>query len=321
MTRADRAFATLVTVAGAAGLVLALPLLITLFPAAFQRLLHGADALVQACTAALYQVGQVLPPLGLVVLALTALTVVGALGRAWRMLRRTRRIADRRRLVPLSEKLRAAAARIGVHGSTRCVDDPRTYAYCAGLLRPRIWVSRGAVRRLRARELEAVLWHESYHLRRYDPLRIVIGRVIAAALFALPAIAALQERFEVAKELAADEIAIRAQGGPEALASALYQLSRHQPPFAPAEVAAGAWSLSGARVDQLCGTDPERLLPPVPRRAALVSAATLAFALVLALGQAARANLLPAALFEAAGLDSLAAFVHECPLPPSGVIL
>lgn len=321
MTRGDRAFAALVIMASAAGSVLVLPLLITLFPGTFQRLLHGADALVQACTAALYQLGQVLPPLGLVVLALTGLTVVGAVVRAERMLRRTRRIVDSRRIVASSEKLRAAAMRVGVLESTRCIDDARPYAYCAGLLRPRIWVSRGAVRRLRARELEAVLWHERYHLRRHDPLRILIGRVLAAALFALPAIAALQERFEVAKELEADEQAILAQAGPEALASALYRLSRHQPPFAPAEIAAGAWSLSSARVDQLCGTDPERLLPPVPRRAVWLSAAILTLALGLALGQAARANLLPAALFEAVGFTSFAAAVHECPLPPSGVIL
>jgi Zn-dependent protease with chaperone function len=55
-------------------------------------------------------------------------------------------------------------------------------AFCSGLLRPRIFVSQGALRRLSAAELLAVVAHESHHADRRDPLRLLIGRALASLL-------------------------------------------------------------------------------------------------------------------------------------------
>lgn len=319
MSRADRIFLRVVMASVLLGGVLALPLFITLAPGAFQRAAHGYEALAQQCAAALYRLGISLPPLGILVIGLTAATAIFGTWRAVRMLSCTRRAIQQRRAIEPPRRLRAAALQVGIVDRVGCFDDRRAFAYCAGILRPRVWVSSGAVRRLRREELEAVLWHEGHHLERRDPLRILVVRILSSALFAVPLIRSLGDRFELAKELDADQAALRAQAGAKGLAGALYKLG--QPRLAASDLAIGAWSMTRARVDQVCGVAAEELLPRPGARALWLSAAALAAALLLGLGQAARANVVPAAVLDAISGSAWSAEIHECPLPREGFLL
>lgn len=92
--------------------------------------------------------------------------------------------------------------------------DPR--AFCSGLVRPRVYVSEGALAQLGAAQLAAVVAHEGHHADRRDPLRILVARAIGDA-YALPALA---RREQALAELAADAAAVR-RGGIASLASAL----------------------------------------------------------------------------------------------------
>ncbi len=315
MSRADRAFLGLALVSLGAGSVLALPLVLTLFPAALHRALHGAEGFVRFCDAVLAGLG--LPPLGTAVLALTAATILLGTARAFAITWRTHRALARQRPVAVPARVRRAARRAGIQSRMSCFDDERPRAFCAGVLRPRAWISTGAARRLGRRGLEAVLWHESYHIRRRDPLRLAVARVLRAGLFAVPLVGALAERFEVERELDADEAALRAQGGPRPLAGALLELSPDRP---HASWAVGALSsLSRARVDQICGRVEVRR-PLLPARAAWLSAGTRAVALLLAAGQAARAQLVPAVVLGAIRTTAPVE-VGTCPLPPEGILL
>ncbi|MDQ2911924.1 MAG: M56 family metallopeptidase [Chloroflexota bacterium] len=320
MSRADRAFALLIVAAVITGAVLSVPLLITLFPGDLQRALHGYDEIAAVCVAALYQLGAGLPPLGAVVLALTTASLLLGVVKMTRTLRRTRTVLRAHRSVTMPRRLQAVAGRLRLADATVCFVDPRPYAYCRGYLWPQIWVSTGAVASLRRPELEAVLHHEDYHRRSFDPLRILFGRVLSQLFFALPIIRLLAVRFEFAKELDADRAVVSIQGTTKHLAGALYALGRYELPFVTAEVAVGAWSLSHARVDQLCGSSEEELLPKLSRRAIWLSAVMLSLALLLTFGQAARANLVPATVIDA--LDPAAANMesHSCPLPMSGIL-
>jgi len=103
----------------------------------------------------------------------------------------------------------------------RVIDDATPKAFCAGLLRPRIYISTGALDRLDAAELRAVLAHEAHHASHRDPLRLFLARVLADALFFLPVMRPLQGRYAMLAELAADEAAIGASGNPQPLASAM----------------------------------------------------------------------------------------------------
>lgn len=97
---------------------------------------------------------------------------------------------------------------VGAYGGAVVVDDQRPVAFCAGLLRPRAFVSSAAVRLLDGAALEAVLAHELHHVRRRDPLRAALNRVLARALFFVPGLGELSRRQVALAELSADETAI-----------------------------------------------------------------------------------------------------------------
>jgi Zn-dependent protease with chaperone function len=150
------------------------------------------------------------------------------------------------------------------------VDGAHPQAFCAGLLRPRVYISTGALEILDSRALDAVLEHERHHARRRDPLRLAAGRVLARALFFLPWLDELARHQEMLAELGADENAIVAHpSNRAALARAMMSFS---------ESADGAAvGVDPARVDHLLGERPPWRVP-----AALCAAAALTIGLLTA---------------------------------------
>jgi len=141
------------------------------------------------------------------------------------------------------------------YGDVILVDDDEPRAFCAGLLRPQIFLSTGTLRQLRDDELEAVLAHEEHHRRRRDPLRIAVARVFAHAFFFLPILRRLSDRYCAMAELAADDAAVRtARGGGATLASALLSFSATAHPH-------GAVGIAPERVDHLLGRPASWQLP------------------------------------------------------------
>ena len=121
-------------------------------------------------------------------------------------------------------------------------------AFCAGVLRPSVVVSRDLLQRLPAPAVAAILAHESAHARMRDPLRQVLGHAAARALWIAPVATALAARQRLRRELHADAAAVR-QVGRRALAAALLALNEPATPL-PAGVAAGD-ALLGHRVAAL----------------------------------------------------------------------
>ena len=106
------------------------------------------------------------------------------------------------------------------------IADSHPRAFCAGLFRPRVYVSTGAMALLDDAALSAVLAHEHHHARRHDPLRLAAGRVLARALFFLPGLGDLVERQQALAELSADESAVDASpDNRSALARAMLSFS------------------------------------------------------------------------------------------------
>jgi len=123
----------------------------------------------------------------------------------------------------------------------------RPAAFCAGLFRPRIYVSSAALAALDRHALDAVLNHERAHRRRHDPLRLSLGRVLARALFFVPGLQRLATEHESLTELSADEYVV--SGSPQARqALARAMLAFDERPGAPQ----GA-GIDPARVDALLG--------------------------------------------------------------------
>jgi Peptidase family M48 len=173
----------------------------------------------------------------LVVLAATAAAALTLAGRAaWRQWRSYRRFVARIRPV----------ASLDRDPRVRVIADPHPQAFCAGYVRPAVYVSRRTVEMLSEAELDAVLAHEHHHRRVRDPLRLACGRILGEALFFLPVLRSLADRCAAEAELTADRAAIGASDGRTApLASALLAFEDRAP--------AGASGISPERVDALLG--------------------------------------------------------------------
>ena len=175
---------------------------------------------------------------------------------------------------------RLERASIGEHDGARVLDEDRPLAFCAGLLRPRVFVSSGALAALDEAALAAVLAHERYHARRRDPLRRVVARGLGAALRFVPGVAALVARHEVLAEMAADEDAVcRASGDRSALARGMLG-------FASEPCAQHPAGFPAARVDYLLG-DATGAAFPATLCLAAVTVITLRLGLILVVGRAA----------------------------------
>ncbi len=165
-------------------------------------------------------------------------------------------------------------------GGAVLIADAHPRAFCAGLLRPRVYVSTGAVALLDDESLGAVLAHERQHALRRDPLRLAIGRVLARALFFLPELGDLVARQQALAELSADESAVNAEpANRSALARAMLT-------FSDATTCGDSAGIDPERVDYLLGEPPSWRFPALLCLAA-GSVLVLLVAIALLAGRAA----------------------------------
>jgi hypothetical protein len=194
--------------------------------------------------------------------ALGAAVLIVAARAAWRQMRAHRRLVSR---------LHVVGALPG-HPRVSLIRGDEPLAFCAGWLRPRVYLSTGVVARLSGAELGAVLAHEQHHRALRDPLRLAVGRVLSQALFFLPVLRPLHDRYGEIAELDADAAAVAASGGVIApLASAMLA-------FGAADNSDGV-GIAPERVDSLLGLPGAWRLPWALLIVGLVTlAATLALA-------------------------------------------
>lgn len=101
-------------------------------------------------------------------------------------------------------------------------------AFTAGLARPRVYVSRGLLRDLSPRELEAALLHEVAHAERRDPLRCWLIELVMLSLW-FPRFSRLGDAYRAARESRADIQAIVRLGDDRALLQALHKVDALAP--------------------------------------------------------------------------------------------
>lgn len=222
-------------------------------------------ALVEACT-------RVLPAdLGWTALIVLALLVLGTVVAALWARSLFRQLRASRRYV---RDLGPAHARRIAGTDVRVFHGGEVEAFCAGYLTPRIYVSTAALASLNTAELDAVLAHERHHRDRRDPLRLLVIRSLGAALFFMPALGRLTERYAALAELAADEAAVRAKDAPS-LASAMLSFGEAKPSGVVVGIAA-------ERVDHLLGAAPRWELPALLLAAAAAAVGGLGMLAILA---------------------------------------
>jgi hypothetical protein len=190
--------------------------------------------------------------------ALGAAVLIVTVRATWRQVRAQRRLL---RALPV-------AGALPDHPAVSVIEAGTPLAFCAGWLRPRVYVSTAVLDRLSAAELRAVLAHEQHHRALRDPLRLAVGRVLCQALFFLPVLRPLHDRYGEVAELSADAAAVAAADGAAApLASAMLALA--------ANPSGDVVGISPERVDSLLGRPRAWRLPWTLLVAALVTLAVL----------------------------------------------
>lgn len=194
--------------------------------------------------------------IGIVSVALLVMYATVVIVRAFRTLRTTGRFLHTHRVVAISSSLNEAASVAGVAAVIREIDSAAIVAFCAGLLSPRIYVSRGAVARLDRDELRAILEHERHHLMQRDPLRLLLAELAAGLAWFVPGVRATLRNFRTTVELDADRSSIARTGTTESLGSALVKaLDGVSGAHTPVRGAVTFFATTDRRIDQLLGNE------------------------------------------------------------------
>ncbi len=226
-----------------------------LFSLGDAQLLAGVDHLGALCLTALHLLLQ--PVHGifhLVILAGVAYAVWDRV-RAWQLLRRTLAFLDQSAPTIGDHFWRACTAAEVNPKRVRIVAGLPNPAFTVGLLAPRIYLAEELSQRLATDQLAAVIMHEGAHVRRHDPLRLFLLRLLACTLFWIPALRRLEEDVRDEAEVLADDFAARDH--PLVLASAILALARWATPMDRPALSVGFHSdaLLDRRIRRLAGEE------------------------------------------------------------------
>ncbi|MDQ5950779.1 MAG: hypothetical protein QG639_55 [Patescibacteria group bacterium] len=102
----------------------------------------------------------------------------------------------------------------------------RPLAVTAGILSPKVVLSKSLIKQLNERELEAVVLHEIYHQQHRHGLLYILAEAIAASLTAIiPVLKDVIKNMKLDFETSADQHAVSFQGSSKYISSALAKLS------------------------------------------------------------------------------------------------
>jgi Zn-dependent protease with chaperone function len=147
----------------------------------------------------------------------------------FRMATSTLQVQDPASCRPWVDRLFSASL-LHIRVSAFVVDAERPVMALAGILRPRLLITRGLINALSDEELSACIAHELGHCRAWDNFKRLAMRAAPDALFCTSAARALERRWAAASEHAADEIAGEHGAATRcALASALVKVARLMP--------------------------------------------------------------------------------------------
>lgn len=108
-----------------------------------------------------------------------------------------------------SEKLTKVMKDLDITTEVVCLSTQNVYSFCAGLIQPKIYVSKGLVDTFSEKELKAVLAHESHHAKSYDPLKSLIISCVTKVPLLSKFTKQISQRFILLQELDADAYAIQ----------------------------------------------------------------------------------------------------------------
>lgn len=101
---------------------------------------------------------------------------------------------------------------------------PVPVAITIGFISPQIVLSTALIALLNEEELEAVIYHEMYHKKNHDPLKLFLLSISATILPYIPILKWFNENYRIIQEIMADENAIEKQQSAIHIGSALLKM-------------------------------------------------------------------------------------------------
>ena len=109
------------------------------------------------------------------------------------------------------------------------VNSSEPFAFCFGLVNPKVYISSKLNSLLTEKELKAVIAHEKYHLKNHDTITLLLARIFEILFPYFPIITDLVKHYRIESELLADQSAILASGGNKDLINVLEKLLKYKP--------------------------------------------------------------------------------------------
>lgn len=112
--------------------------------------------------------------------------------------------------------------------------EDKPFAYCFGMLNPKIFVTTGLIAMTDRKELEIILRHEKYHLEHRDNLVLLLATFIESLFPFFPVLTDIIRIYKTDRELLADQAAIKEETDRHYLSSVLKKLLQYEPVTIPA---------------------------------------------------------------------------------------
>lgn len=138
--------------------------------------------------------------------------------------------------VTTEKKLRSLLMKLELSKKTVLVKSNKPFAFCLGIMHPKIYVSTQMVSLMNNIELEAILCHEKYHLTNRDTFIMLLASVGESLFPFFPLLSDVLRNYRIEREVKADNEAIKRLGYTDPLVSVLRKLliypSSHSTPVA-----------------------------------------------------------------------------------------
>lgn len=118
--------------------------------------------------------------------------------------------------------------KINLEKHTLLIENKKPFAFCFGIIHPKIYISTTMLEITNEKEIIAILLHEKYHLENRDALTMLFASVIKILFLFFPLLSDLLRNYRIEREIKADQAAIRALGDNAAIVSALKKLISKQ---------------------------------------------------------------------------------------------
>lgn len=105
------------------------------------------------------------------------------------------------------------------------VDSKANLAIAINWIKPKIVISVKVIKKLSTKELEAVILHEFYHLKRKHPFLLIVSEVASSSLVFLPLLKDLTKKMRTVLEQEADAFVVKSQKTEKYLNLALAQIT------------------------------------------------------------------------------------------------